>query len=100
MLLSDQLIIFNVSMSHVIYYYFYLPNLATLCVELLGNKIGYSFRPSPLPLPFPLPSWDIDGTAGISATILDHEVGMAEEDRILGPLLTTHLLTLCVRINH
>lgn len=55
--------------------------------------------PRPL-LPLPLPSWDIDGIAGISATILDHEVRMAEEDRILGSLMTTYLLTLCVRINH
>lgn len=56
--------------------------------------------PPPPPLPLPLPSWDIDGIAGISATILDHEVRMAEEDRILGSLMTTYLLTLCVRINH
>lgn len=90
-------------MSHEIYC-FYLPNLATLWVELLGNKIGYSFcsPPSPHspPPPASLPSWDIDGIAGISATILVYEVRMAEEDRILGSLMTPYLLTLCVRINH
>lgn len=88
------------SVSHVIYYCFYLPNLTTLWVELLGNKIGYSFCSPPTSPPASLPSWDIDGIAGISATILVHEVRMAEEDRMLGSLMISYLLTWCVRINH